>query len=674
MPASALRPGALRDRDLRDGPVRRGSGRARARAGAVLRSYVGGGQADRAGRERRLRPPLRRARAPTLDRDDADRLRRRLAARADDNAEVLIGGRRCPLVGNVSAWTTSRSTSGAGAGVAVGDEVVLIGAQGDERIIAEEVARRLGTINYEITCGIDAARHRASYARAMAAPAWPSDAARRSRARRSPATPAWLVGGAVRDRLLGRAPTDGPRPRRRRATPRPPRGARARAARGAPFPAVRGRSAPGASSARDGAWQVDLCRCAAATLEADLAQRDFTVNAIAEPLAGGEPSTRTAAREDLARADGCGWSRRRRFAADPLRVAARRAASRASSASSPSPATVAAARAQRAGPGAASPASASSPSCADRRRRDPLGGARAARRSSARPPSCCPSWRRCAASSRRATTTSTSHDHTLEVLDAGGRARARPRAASLGAELARARSRALLAEPLADELTRGGALRLGALLHDIAKPRDARRCGDGGFGFLGHDRAGADARARRSSRGCAPASACARTSPRSRATTCAPGFLVRERPLRAARVYALPARCDAGRGRRHAAVGRRPAGDARAQGARRRSRSHLELARELLGRRARAGARDGPPTPLVRGDELARELGHRSRGPQLGELLAEIAAAQYAGEVTTREQAVEHARGCSRAGAQRTRSPPSRTTASQSSAASTTVS
>jgi alanine racemase len=38
--------------------------------------------------------------------------------------------------------------------VSVGDPVVLIGAQGDERILAEEVAGRLGTINYEITCGL----------------------------------------------------------------------------------------------------------------------------------------------------------------------------------------------------------------------------------------------------------------------------------------------------------------------------------------------------------------------------------------------------------------------------------------------------------------------------------------------------------------------------------------
>ena len=40
------------------------------------------------------------------------------------------------------------------ADVAVGDEVVLLGRQGDEVITAEEIATRLGTINYEVACGI----------------------------------------------------------------------------------------------------------------------------------------------------------------------------------------------------------------------------------------------------------------------------------------------------------------------------------------------------------------------------------------------------------------------------------------------------------------------------------------------------------------------------------------
>jgi hypothetical protein len=53
--------------------------------------------------------------------------------------------------------------------------------------------------------------------------------------------------------------------------------------------------------------------------------------------------------------------------------------------------------------------------------------------------------------------------------------------------------------------------------------------------------------------------------------------------------------------------------------------------------------RDGPPTPLLNGDELCRELGLEP-GPKLGELLAELEAAQYAGEVADREAALRHAR------------------------------
>jgi poly(A) polymerase len=53
--------------------------------------------------------------------------------------------------------------------------------------------------------------------------------------------------------------------------------------------------------------------------------------------------------------------------------------------------------------------------------------------------------------------------------------------------------------------------------------------------------------------------------------------------------------------------------------------------------------RDGPPAPLLRGDELAAELGIGA-GPEVGELLAELEAAQYAGEVDDRDAAVALAR------------------------------
>src|SRR4029450_1404782 len=70
-----------------------------------------------------------------------------------NDCDLLIRGRRHPLVGTVSM---DNGTVGLGPGPAaeVGDEVVLIGAQGEERILAEEVARRMGTINYEVTTGL----------------------------------------------------------------------------------------------------------------------------------------------------------------------------------------------------------------------------------------------------------------------------------------------------------------------------------------------------------------------------------------------------------------------------------------------------------------------------------------------------------------------------------------
>jgi alanine racemase len=72
-----------------------------------------------------------------------------------NNAEVLVRGRRYPLVGTVSMDNITIDL-GPETDVGPGDEAILIGAQGDQRILAEEVARRLDTINYEVTCGISA--------------------------------------------------------------------------------------------------------------------------------------------------------------------------------------------------------------------------------------------------------------------------------------------------------------------------------------------------------------------------------------------------------------------------------------------------------------------------------------------------------------------------------------
>lgn len=79
----------------------------------------------------------------------ADGVPRRLS---QVGGEVLIDGRRCPIVGVV---TMDQLMVDCGDhDVRVGDDVTLIGRQGGESIRAEEWARRLGTIGYEIVCGI----------------------------------------------------------------------------------------------------------------------------------------------------------------------------------------------------------------------------------------------------------------------------------------------------------------------------------------------------------------------------------------------------------------------------------------------------------------------------------------------------------------------------------------
>jgi alanine racemase len=73
-----------------------------------------------------------------------------------NNCEVLIGGVRHPLVGTISMDSSTVDLGPDGSAALLGEQAVLIGAQGAGRITAEEVAARLGTINYEITCGLSA--------------------------------------------------------------------------------------------------------------------------------------------------------------------------------------------------------------------------------------------------------------------------------------------------------------------------------------------------------------------------------------------------------------------------------------------------------------------------------------------------------------------------------------
>ena len=64
---------------------------------------------------------------------------------------MLIGGVRRPVVGTISMDNLTVALAGDSE---VGEPAVLIGTQGDEEVSVEELAQRLGTINYEITCGI----------------------------------------------------------------------------------------------------------------------------------------------------------------------------------------------------------------------------------------------------------------------------------------------------------------------------------------------------------------------------------------------------------------------------------------------------------------------------------------------------------------------------------------
>ena len=443
---------------------------------------------------------------------------------------------------------------------------------------------------------------------------------------------AWLVGGVVRDRILGRATKDvdlavaGDVEAAARML--------GRAARAAVFPLSEefgGWRVVG----RDGAWQADLSPLTGPTIEQDLAQRDFTVNAIAEPLAGGEPVDPTGGVADLA-------ARRLRmasdsaFARDPLRVMRLpRFACELELTVDPGTRAAAAEEAARLRDVAQERV------FAELRRvvgaRDPLHGLELMQEVGATA-AVLPELEALRGVEQSHYHHLDVHDHTLAVL-AETVALERDPEAVFGEEHGAALT-ALLAEPFSDELTRGTALRFGALLHDVAKPQTRGVLEGGRVTFFDHDRQGAQLSRAILAR--------LKTSEKLRAHVAALalhhlrlGFLVHERPLSRRQVHAYLRRCQPVEvdvsllsvADRLATRGRK-ADEAIAK--------HLDLARELIGP-ALAWEAGERPRVLVRGDELADALGI-ARGPLLGELLAELEAAQYAGEVTTREQAVEHAR------------------------------
>lgn len=441
---------------------------------------------------------------------------------------------------------------------------------------------------------------------------------------------AWLVGGAVRDRLLQRAtddldlvvPGDTADHARRLA----------RVCHGTAFP-LSEQHAAWRVIAADRAWSIDLMPLEG-TIEEDLARRDFTINAIAEPLDGGPRLDPYEGEADL-RARRLRMVARAAFATDALRVL--RAARLACQLGLELDEETARAAREHAGglPGVAPErvfAELRQVVCDDQALRGlELMNAVGAT------PVVLPELVGLRGVEQSSYHHLDVHDHTLAVLAEVIALQADPEPA-LGEHAAAVAE--LLAEPLGDEMTRGDALRLGALLHDAAKPQTRDHTAEGRVTFIGHDEQGAQV-ARRVLRRL-------RTSQRLRAHVAALtrhhlrlGFLVHQRPLSRRAVFGYLQACQPVEvdvtvlsiADRLATRGRR------AQEA---IPAHLDVARELLGEALRWRAH-GPPAPLVRGDELAAALGIPP-GPQLGRVLTGLAEAQFAGEVATREQAIERAR------------------------------
>jgi len=222
------------------------------------------------------------------------------------------------------------------------------------------------------------------------------------------------------------------------------------------------------------------------------------------------------------------------------------------------------------------------------------------------------------------------YGHTLEVLE-----RLIELEDEAGGEL-----REVLDEPLADELTRGEALRFGALLHDIGKPATHDVRDDGRVTFLGHDRLGEEM-VRQVCRRLRTSERLSRFLEGVTRHHLVLGFLVHERPLDRRAVYRYLTRTSPV----EVEVTLLSCADrlaTRGKNAERAIDAHLELARELMPA-ALEWHRAGPPSLPLRGDELAREAGIEP-GPELGRVIEELREAAYAGEIEDRDDAVELAR------------------------------
>jgi poly(A) polymerase len=449
-------------------------------------------------------------------------------------------------------------------------------------------------------------------------------------------TGAWIVGGALRDELLGRPVTDVDVAVE--GDPQAPARALAAEVGGPVFPL----------SEAFGAWRVidrgagriyDVATLQGPTIEDDLALRDFTVNALARPLRELSVAALVAPNPDTplidplgGRADLDAGSLRvigpAAYESDPLR-ALRLTRFVAELAFSPDPETERLTRA--AAPRVAE--AAGERVFAELRRLvlapNVIGGLETADRLGLLH-AVLPEVAELHDVEQSQYHHRDVYGHTIEVLE---------RLLELEAR-AEGRLRAVLDEPLADELTRGEALRFGALLHDIGKPATHAVRESGRVTFMGHDRLGEQMvhdvcrRLRTSERFSRFVGALTRHH-------LVLGFLVHERPLDRRAVYRYLRRTEPVEvevtllscADRLATRGRK-ADEAIA--------AHTELAAELM-EAALDWREQGRPRALVRGDELARDLGIEP-GPEIGSLLASLEEAAYAGEVATRDEALGFAR------------------------------
>jgi tRNA nucleotidyltransferase/poly(A) polymerase len=443
----------------------------------------------------------------------------------------------------------------------------------------------------------------------------------------------WIVGGAVRDRLRGEAAVadfdlvvagDVRQAARRLG----------RAAGAAAF-ALSDAFGAWRVVARSGAWHADLNPLRGEHIEDDLRLRDFTVNALAEPLMGGDLVDPLGGVRDLE------LGRLRLAAADslesdPLR-AVRLVRLTCELGLKPDPAAIDAARAVA--PRVA--VVAGERVYAELQRilasEQATSGVRLLGELELTAVILPELDALCGIAQSRYHHLDVG-EHTLEVLRELIALQREP-AAVFGADIG-AQIRALLDEPLADEMSRGVAMRFAALMHDIAKPATRTVAADGRVAFPSHDARGAELSREILRR----LRAAARVQSYVAELTLHHlrlGFLVHRRPLGRADLYGYLDAC----GEVAADVTVLSVADRLATRGARASESiedHCELAREVIGEALRWHA-EGHPRPPLRGDELAAALGVEP-GPLLGELLALVTEAQFTGEVASRDDAIAYAR------------------------------